>query len=842
MSALRNTFVIPKYGKDDVIKDVIEEEFSSADPSIFEKEGPNQLEGQFDYRFSVGQLPAWAQKQITGEENAETNAGFGVAHASGRWAQRVNTAPVLLSAALAEKTISVDNSVVIDNESKVASDDKFSRPSEAATDESVVKRGLPYSSHHKRGNGKSESVIYIPSNEEEFDAEISSFQVTARSSTKSRKASSGTSQKAVFRELSKTTSEQQIGEEGNAVDTDSMEEEEEEEEDEELSDSENLHSEHEDADDSLQSPLEHHFEYLAEDDSDENNSEEPYRVNSSPRPEAKQKKGQSFLSRCRSSISAKFLSRSQKSQGGKSSQLTEEQRKRIDTLKRVIDQNQNYGAQVMRPVPSKEAKRVKKLTAKSEPNLSLGVLPPGKVNRKITGARRGSGITAESHTDLRSVKEGKQSDDLFTKDRIKQLRTSSSSSISPTDREKSASDLISMFNLRSSTPKQKPDLSLNIQLIGAKGNRTVSGRSPGISPVTSPIKAKPSHFKDPKETPTQSVTRRRPKKPGDRPRLQNRPRSLVLTSHISLEDMIKDHCGQPHSDTEIDDDVNLRNLPPNQRPMADEKPAKKVRQATENIKELIGTSLIVRDIDIDDSVKSSDSKKSWIDNTVIFTEKPNESAEAVDTSKTSNHDTQDVKTIQDKDGQLNTCTSVDDLEKVSASATEVQPGVEEICSETPHQTAKGFLSSEVELDIDKKSDQIAPESEKIVAESDLADEALAKECESVIGDLMTSFTAVSKFQDKAVSMPDSDTKSKVIGLLSNAYVSLAERVKQHHAQLEQNSGIVHSKTVDECARVVVAAMDVNNVGNDKTKQVVNLLEHYSNTIVKLVELKLIEKQ
>ena len=36
-SALRNTFVIPKYGKDDVIKDVIEEEFSSADPSIFEK-------------------------------------------------------------------------------------------------------------------------------------------------------------------------------------------------------------------------------------------------------------------------------------------------------------------------------------------------------------------------------------------------------------------------------------------------------------------------------------------------------------------------------------------------------------------------------------------------------------------------------------------------------------------------------------------------------------------------------------------------------------------------------------------------------------------------------------
>ena len=103
-------------------------------------------------------------------------------------------------------------------------------------------------------------------------------------------------------------------EEDNAVDSDSIEEEEEEEE---LSDSENLHSEHEDADDSIQSPLEQHFEYLAEDDSDENNAEGSYHVNSSsPGPDVKQKKGQSFLSRCRSSISAKFLSRSQKSQGG----------------------------------------------------------------------------------------------------------------------------------------------------------------------------------------------------------------------------------------------------------------------------------------------------------------------------------------------------------------------------------------------------------------------------------------------------------------------------------------------------------------------------------------------
>ena len=39
--------------------------------------------------------------------------------------------------------------------------------------DSAFKKGLPYSSHHKRIAGKSENVIYIPSNEEEFDAEIS---------------------------------------------------------------------------------------------------------------------------------------------------------------------------------------------------------------------------------------------------------------------------------------------------------------------------------------------------------------------------------------------------------------------------------------------------------------------------------------------------------------------------------------------------------------------------------------------------------------------------------------------------------------------------------------------
>ena len=41
------------------------------------------------------------------------------------------------------------------------------------TDDSVFQKGVPYASHQKSKNHKDENVIYIPSSQEEFDAEIS---------------------------------------------------------------------------------------------------------------------------------------------------------------------------------------------------------------------------------------------------------------------------------------------------------------------------------------------------------------------------------------------------------------------------------------------------------------------------------------------------------------------------------------------------------------------------------------------------------------------------------------------------------------------------------------------
>lgn len=69
------------------------EEFGSPPPELFDPSATaNSVED--DYRFSVGQLPHWAKKQI-GENNAaklgSNNAKGGVDLPKGRWAQRMDT-------------------------------------------------------------------------------------------------------------------------------------------------------------------------------------------------------------------------------------------------------------------------------------------------------------------------------------------------------------------------------------------------------------------------------------------------------------------------------------------------------------------------------------------------------------------------------------------------------------------------------------------------------------------------------------------------------------------------------------------------------------------------------
>ena len=87
-------------------------------------------------------------------------------------------------------------------------------------------------------------------------------------------------------------------------------------------------------------------------------------------------------------------------------------------------------------------------------------------------------------------------------------------------------------------------------------------------------------------------------------------------------------------------------------------------------------------------------------------------------------------------------------------------------------------------------------------------------------------------------MEDSDTKTNVIGLLSSAYNSLIESVKEHRSQLDRGSALFHSKDLDDNVKDIISVLDVESTERDKTEQVVKLLDHYSSTIVKLIELKL----
>ena len=71
------------------------EEFGSPPPDLFDPNANSHSNVEDDYRFSVGQLPLWAKKQI-GETNAAKPASVssgkgGVDLPKGRWAQRMDT-------------------------------------------------------------------------------------------------------------------------------------------------------------------------------------------------------------------------------------------------------------------------------------------------------------------------------------------------------------------------------------------------------------------------------------------------------------------------------------------------------------------------------------------------------------------------------------------------------------------------------------------------------------------------------------------------------------------------------------------------------------------------------
>ncbi|XP_065055995.1 mitogen-activated protein kinase-binding protein 1-like isoform X4 [Rhopilema esculentum] len=839
MSALRNTFVIPKPGKDDLQDVIEEEEFSAAEPDFFDKEGNKELDGEFDYRFSVGQLPAWAQKQIKGgSENTDANQGAGFAHPSGRWAQRVNDAPALVPHTIGT-TISDSNASYLDLTAEGCTEPLLSLNSKNIIEESPFQRGAPYSSHQDVKTRKSESVIYIPSNQDETEAETASFQVTARASLRRKKSSDDTLKNSLYESKSLGTDNIKDNE-ANEVDLDSMDEEEDEDEDgEELTDSDDFLSDHapEGGDDELLlSLLEQHFDYLAEDMPNEADAkEELYQVNSSPGSEQKQKKGQGFLSRCRSSISAKFLSRSQKT--GKNSQISEDQKKRIDMLKRVMDQNQNYGSSGLRAGNSKEAQRMKKLMAQSEPNLSIGIAPQSKTGRK-TNHRRGSGISADSSSELRVIKEKKiPEDDFQSRDRVKYLRASSTSSA---EHEKSASELINLFNLRSSTPKHKLDLPFS--QVGKPIKSYKQRSSPGVSPVSSPTKLKQSwnqlkedktHEGIPANSMKEMAVKRRPKA-DDRPRFRSRPKSLVLPLQTSLDELIEVHCSKTNSDSELNDDCKLESKKKAHTRVDDEKPGKYAESSQSKVNSN-KASVIVRPIEIeaDDSLESS-ARKSTLDNTVIFNDGKN--MEVANEAPSQDR----VGCIEAHAGTT-TCTSENQATlnvKLVVRSKEVAPAREE------PQREEGEANEEAKPKHDNEKIETASDEPSSSTPTETG-ALLITECQAAVSHLLASFDAISSFQEKVFKSGDVKNKDEIVNMLSSTYCTVANVLTKQQRNLTNVSVAITDAGIDIQAKQV--ASSIRNMEEspsstvDKTKQVVGLLEQYSDAIVRLVEVKLANK-
>lgn len=265
--------------------------------------------------------------------------------------------------------------------------------------------------------------------------------------------------------------------------------------------------------------------------------------------------------------------------------------------------------------------------------------PPGKsALRKSTGNRRASGVT-DSQLDLRSMKDNRRSEgDSLTREKIKQMRGDSTSAISP-PREKSATDIISMFNQKSSTPKPKPSDRLTSPVRTLNSARTSARNSPGVSPVSSPTKSK--HFPgsghdgylrsrqnshggksvDSEKTVDignehgaqhgkDVVLRHKPRSSRERPGMKHRPKSLIVPLTSSLDDKISAHLHHPHSDTELEDEEKFdEEITTTRESLYHDK--SKRRSLPVSLKSDLGTlaetntSVVVRDILIDDTAQNN---------------------------------------------------------------------------------------------------------------------------------------------------------------------------------------------------------------------------------------------
>ena len=90
---------------------------------------------------------------------------------------------------------------------------------------------------------------------------------------------------------------------------------------------------------------------------------------------------------------------------------------------------------------------------------------------------------------------------------------------------------------------------------------------------------------------------------------------------------------------------------------------------------------------------------------------------------------------------------------------------------------------------------------------------------------------------------NTQNRAKILGMLSETYKAIIETTIHKKEEIEKDTKFCGNQEVDSHLQQLLAAIKINgeHKESDKTKQVVDILDHYSDALVKLVEVKLNNK-
>uniref|UniRef100_A0A7M5WY06 MABP1/WDR62 second WD40 domain-containing protein n=1 Tax=Clytia hemisphaerica TaxID=252671 RepID=A0A7M5WY06_9CNID len=761
--ARRKTFVVS--GSDSI----------PTDPSHLEESISNG-KTPAGYRFSVGQLPLWAQKQM-GNGQDGNGQSKGQSQPMGRWGQG-GLGPVT------EQALEIPHR-------------KFSEDSIA-------------SAHSENPiDGEPEEVIYPPIEEDTamMDPEKTFYVTESRGSQSANKT---------------------FNQNGETIDLNGTEDVDTETDPEKESDMDRQSSSDVESDnDEAFSPLMEHFEELATPAKILSASRS--RSSSSTEPvEPQNALQQKFVPGHRASISAKFLSRSQKSSSTRSSTnstgTADEQRKRLENARNVITNN---------------LKKTKNIS-KSCVNLSF----------------------TQELDDLRNSKEKFKN------------------TIPSTPSTSSINDLLTSDPRRSSTPmnnhnrkwnnrrttnawsSQKPQSPIGSPLANHQSQSVTDlFRNPApLSPLSNERKTFPES--SPVSVSTENVVRRS----GAR-RNRSRPRSMVIEPttvrdkrseiRISRADSLRTPS-QSHSDTEIEESTIENSVfnsitktqsvvtSPTRPTQIPEMPV------TAHISETTVAALIStptkdgkREIDIDEQLLS----ESEAERVRRIAQQINDNVRHLQQQNSLNGSRENIEEDELRDTKELIRLYETGLIGTHGKLISCSPPERDVPSSTSEQQNSSKIEEKDEdthKETENHQDEDHLQSDHEQATCDNVGNVTLEECKQSMDRLVESFRNASEIEKRLLKQPTSDQQRELLTVINKTYQSLQETLTERTSRLQQydditknNLHVLNSDTFKQFQDSIAKTQTTPEVSEQATSvDVINMLDKYSNVLVDMISSKI----